>query len=59
MDMDYSPWYEDMKIFKHKELGKKDWDEVMQKVLEEINSPCLISKENLLLIMNTIQNLNV
>jgi hypothetical protein len=36
MDMDYSPWYEDMKIFKHKELGKKDWDEMMERVKRQV-----------------------
>jgi tetratricopeptide (TPR) repeat protein len=31
-DMDYSPWYEDVTLFRHREPGKKDWEEMMQRV---------------------------
>jgi len=34
--MDYSPWYEDVKLFRHKEPGKKDWDEMMERVKEQV-----------------------
>jgi hypothetical protein len=36
MDMDYSPWYEDVRLFRHKEPGKKDWAEMMQRVKGQI-----------------------
>jgi len=36
LDMDYSPWYEDVRLFRHKEPGKKDWEEMMKRVKEEV-----------------------
>ena len=36
LDMDYSPWYENVRLFRHKELGKKNWDEMMERVIKEI-----------------------
>jgi len=36
LDMDYSPWYEDVRLFRHKELGKKDWEEMMERVIEQV-----------------------
>jgi len=36
LDMDYSPWYEDVRLFRHKELGKKDWDKMMGRVIKEL-----------------------
>jgi len=36
LDMDYSPWYEDVRLFRHKELGKKDWEEMMERVVGEL-----------------------
>jgi tetratricopeptide (TPR) repeat protein len=36
MDMEYSPWYEDVRLFRHKEPGKKDWAEMMQRVKGQI-----------------------
>jgi tetratricopeptide (TPR) repeat protein len=36
LDMDYSPWYEDIRLFRHKEPGKKDWDEMMERVVEQV-----------------------
>jgi len=34
--IDYSPWYKDVKLFRHKELGRKDWDEMMHRVKKEL-----------------------
>jgi len=36
LDMDYSPWYEDVRLFRHKEPGKKDWEEMMQRVVRQV-----------------------
>ncbi|RJQ51597.1 MAG: tetratricopeptide repeat protein [Nitrospiraceae bacterium] len=36
LDMDYSPWYEDVRLFRHKEPGKKNWEEMMERVVEEL-----------------------
>ncbi len=42
LDMDYSPWYEDVKLFRHKELGTKDWEEMMERVVEELKKACSV-----------------
>ncbi|RJQ51592.1 MAG: tetratricopeptide repeat protein [Nitrospiraceae bacterium] len=42
LDMDYSPWYEDFKICRHKEYGKKDWEEMMERVVEELKKACSV-----------------
>ncbi|RJQ56857.1 MAG: hypothetical protein C4526_00745 [Nitrospiraceae bacterium] len=36
LDMDYSPWYEDVRLFRHKETGKKDWEEMMERVKRQV-----------------------
>ncbi len=36
LDMDYSPWYEDVRLFRHKEPGEKDWGEIMERVVEQV-----------------------
>jgi len=36
LDMDYSPWYEDVRLFRHKKPGKKDWNEMMERVIEQV-----------------------
>jgi Flp pilus assembly protein TadD len=38
LDMDYSPWYEDVRLFRHKEPGKKDWDEMMERVVRQVEA---------------------
>jgi hypothetical protein len=38
LDMDYSPWYEDVRLFRHKEPGKKDWEEMMERVKEQVKA---------------------
>jgi len=36
LDMDYSPWYEDVRLFRHKEMGKKNWEEMMERVKKQV-----------------------
>ncbi len=35
-DMDHSPWYEDVTLFRHKEPGKKDWEEMIYRVIAHL-----------------------
>jgi tetratricopeptide (TPR) repeat protein len=47
LDMDYSPWYEDVRLFRHKELGKKDWQEMMERIKDQVEATPIRSRISL------------